>query len=347
MGQYHKPVNITAREYLLPHQIGCGLKACESIGGGIPAALAALLSYRPGNMPGDLGHHPMIGRWAGHRLLVVGDYAENSDIRGFDGPPLSKLYRLCEDAPDEEYHRRGNREDWRKQYAKELRRWNAKVRSKNPPFANITKQIWGVVENGMSVRFCGDGWMATVPVNSHATRGEDGRLHYEMRQTISEQERKLLLRLAGFVDTLTSPPEDLGRWPWDRPAHDLSWQNTTDGRADEGQTRVFANLTTREFYDPIAFGEQPTSAGIMRAAGDAGFSSAGALYAMLLHPKPRGGGDITQSKFPEIGRWRNSALLLTSEYGDEFPTTDQVKATFRNISDEVLRSTTNMMAEVD
>ena len=71
------------------------------------------------------------------------------------------------------------------------------------------------------------------------------------------------------------------------------------------------------------------------------FSSAACLWAMLLHPQSRGGGDIEPTEFPEIGRWRNNRLLLTSEYDDigtNSPSTSAVRQFFRDISAEVFAS---------
>jgi hypothetical protein len=61
------------------------------------------------------------------------------------------------------------------------------------------------------------------------------------------------------------------------------------------------------------------------------FSSAACLWAMLLHPEPRGGGDIEPTEFPEIGRWRHDRLLLTSEYDDN-GTTRRPRLPFGNSS---------------
>jgi hypothetical protein len=51
-----------------------------------------------GNMPADCSQSPLIGRWAGKRVLVQGDYAENDDIPGWQGPPLSRLYHSATSA---------------------------------------------------------------------------------------------------------------------------------------------------------------------------------------------------------------------------------------------------------
>ena len=102
MGQYHHPVCIEAEEGLSPHSLGCGLKEGEQgfTRPGTPNAIVALVCARGGNMPADCSQSPLIGRWAGKRVLVQGDYAEDDDIPNWDGPALSKLYTAMTPAED-------------------------------------------------------------------------------------------------------------------------------------------------------------------------------------------------------------------------------------------------------
>ena len=95
MGQYHIPVCPDLAEALMPHDVGCGLKSAEQLftRPGTCAALVALVSARGGNMPADCSQSPLIGRWAGKRVLVQGDYAKHHDIPGWKGPWVSKFYR--------------------------------------------------------------------------------------------------------------------------------------------------------------------------------------------------------------------------------------------------------------
>lgn len=89
MGQYHKTVNLDKREYLNPHALGDGLKLCEQSGSraGVSAALMLLLACSNGRGGGDIdlpeemaGYREVIGRWAGDRIAVVGDYAKDTDF---------------------------------------------------------------------------------------------------------------------------------------------------------------------------------------------------------------------------------------------------------------------------
>jgi hypothetical protein len=410
MGQYHKTVSMDAHEYLDPHPLGCMMKAWEQVGGGTVAALASLLAYKPGNMPADMGHHPMIGHWAGHRLLVVGDYAERRDIKKFQGPPLDRLYSLCNAAPNWDdfknipprvYYKQGRSESsdrWhlfgegpivRKVETAEMRFKEAMkdhnsrtVKGKYEVLPDISSKLRGLIEDALSIRFCGR-YNTAVPVMPLAQRGTDGHLHYVLpdylvRDTKPDRmgELDILWRMMGFggwdkhpTPDATCLPVGMDRWPWDRAPLDLSHHNVRDADADVGQTRVFANLDRREYVDPIAFGEQPTLAGIMRASacdhhqrmaidmligptgvqsnvrtGDNGLGCASAIWAMLLHPETRGGGDISAEDFSQVGRWRNNRLVLTSEYEGDFPSTDDVRSTFTDISGEVLQATALLAA---
>ena len=110
MGQYHHPVCIEAEEGLDPAGMDSGLKEGEQGFNrpSTPAAIVALVCARGGNMPADCSQSPLIGRWAGKRVLIQGDYAEDEDIPGWKGPRLSKLYRAMR--PVEE---RKPKKDWR------------------------------------------------------------------------------------------------------------------------------------------------------------------------------------------------------------------------------------------
>ena len=128
MGQYWKVVNLDKHEFIMPHTLGCGLKLCEQLAThpGTGAALIVLCAAMPeargggdfdleenwhgperkfpennctpGPMPED---YPTvakrtIGRWAGDRIALVGDYASNEDLeRGPGDPPISEVYYLC------------------------------------------------------------------------------------------------------------------------------------------------------------------------------------------------------------------------------------------------------------
>lgn len=83
MGQYHKVYNLDKREFIHAHEIDNGLKLLEQCGPGdqptTSDAVWLLLANSNGRGGGDAPKHPMVGRWAGDRLVVQGDYAEAGD----------------------------------------------------------------------------------------------------------------------------------------------------------------------------------------------------------------------------------------------------------------------------
>jgi hypothetical protein len=84
MGQYHKLFNLDKKEFVHAHQINNGLKLMEQCGPmhHVPStsdALWLLLANSNGRGGGDAKQHDLIGAWAGDRIVVQGDYAEESD----------------------------------------------------------------------------------------------------------------------------------------------------------------------------------------------------------------------------------------------------------------------------
>lgn len=81
MGQYHKLYNIDKKEMVNGHDIDCGLKLLEQVGfpESTSTALFLLIANSNGRGGGDAGSHPLIGRWAGDRIVLQGDYAKPSD----------------------------------------------------------------------------------------------------------------------------------------------------------------------------------------------------------------------------------------------------------------------------
>lgn len=95
MGQYWHVVNLDKWEGLHPHRLGSGLKLGEMVGThpGPAAALIILCAAMPERRGGgDLIDAAVVGRWAGDRIAIVGDYAEPHDIPGRDDADL--LYTL-------------------------------------------------------------------------------------------------------------------------------------------------------------------------------------------------------------------------------------------------------------
>ncbi len=110
MGQYWYPVNLDKHEFVDPHKLATGLKLWEQLANhpgtaGALIVLCAAMSEARGGGDFDLetnwhgpernlskrGAGPMpedypivaartIGRWAGDRIALVGDYAKDSDL---------------------------------------------------------------------------------------------------------------------------------------------------------------------------------------------------------------------------------------------------------------------------
>jgi hypothetical protein len=96
MGQYYYIVNLDKKQYLDPHAFGHGTKllAFSCFQGGANTALACLLANSNGRGGGDLdSENPIVGSWAGDRIVVAGDYAEIGDRGELDDN--ENLYSKC------------------------------------------------------------------------------------------------------------------------------------------------------------------------------------------------------------------------------------------------------------
>ena len=84
MGQYHVLVNVDKREVVNPHGLGLGLKQYEHTavngGGSLADAMYILMMTSPARGGGDFPQTDISGRWTGDRVLVLGDYTEDSDV---------------------------------------------------------------------------------------------------------------------------------------------------------------------------------------------------------------------------------------------------------------------------
>lgn len=79
MGQYYIVVNLTKEEYIQPHSLCNGAKLCEFSTGRTATALVLLLASGNGR-GGDWKEHELIGRWAGDRIVIAGDYADSGQF---------------------------------------------------------------------------------------------------------------------------------------------------------------------------------------------------------------------------------------------------------------------------
>lgn len=100
MGQYYKIVNLDKREYLHPHKLSSGLKLMELANSFPATVLPVLLAEGSGRGGGDFGDESgtsVAGRWAGDRVVVIGDYADKGRFvpEGMDAE--SSLYNQIEE----------------------------------------------------------------------------------------------------------------------------------------------------------------------------------------------------------------------------------------------------------
>ena len=161
MGQYYMIVNLDKREFLNPHKLGSGLKLWEMANTcTIAPALLALLACSNGRGGGDFEEDPIIGRWVGDRVAVVGDYAEPGDIPGIEQPEV--IYVLCK-PPTEikdiaEHYRKLAKEISDDKRSKEYQE-KARLLETSKPYKDISDKLLQLVERETDVKFVNkDGW---------------------------------------------------------------------------------------------------------------------------------------------------------------------------------------------
>lgn len=171
MGQYWKVVNLDKREFVDPHKLGCGLKLWEQLANhpGTGSALIILCAAMPeprgggdfdldenwhgpertfpehntspGPMPEDYSAIAArtIGRWAGDRIALVGDYADDSDLPAEFA--ASRIYGLCV-SPDD-----------MKRYPEDYEGVD-----KNSLYKDVSDDVCVVIEHELNGYFVGHGW---------------------------------------------------------------------------------------------------------------------------------------------------------------------------------------------
>lgn len=355
MGQYHVSVSPEAEETLTPYPLGCGAKEAEQgfTRPGTPAALVALVCARGGNMPADCSQSPLVGKWAGHRVLVQGDYAEDTDISGWDGPPLSLLYDAANNQQE-----RDDASAHREKIRAEGMSYPSLDWTRVPCYSDISNDAAAFIEAACNVRFFGDGWRNFVHVKPNGrVFGGCGTAEYVIDDTQENADSLSFLKRVGMK------PIDVQRVP-----RSGDWHGIRLDEIAEGQHRVLVNLDTMEYLNPVVFEQVPTLAGMVNSAPkgrkipllkkaekdcDYLVDVAGALFALLCHPERRGGGDMPsgieemkaidaeRSKHAKLfkgaegfkGRWRGGHILGTCEHQHEnWPTTEEVLASGTDIS---------------
>jgi hypothetical protein len=102
MGQYHQLYNTDKKEFVHAHHIDNGLKLLEQVGfeKSTSTALFLLVANSNGRGGGDAKPHPMIGRWAGDRIVVQGDYADANDTGYISDDEIKKYTDISADVLD-------------------------------------------------------------------------------------------------------------------------------------------------------------------------------------------------------------------------------------------------------
>lgn len=131
MGQYHHLVNVDKKEVVNPHGLGLGLKQWEHLGdfdGTLADAMYILMMTSPARGGGDLPQTDISGRWTGDRVLVLGDYTEDSDVPSI--PNVGLLY------------------------------------SESDHYTDITDMVAKAFETVFRIRISGEGWKSRVKLET-------------------------------------------------------------------------------------------------------------------------------------------------------------------------------------
>jgi hypothetical protein len=101
MGQYYYIVNIDKKQFLYPHKFGDGLKLLEfgCSACGTLTGLTILLADGNNRGGGDLrSENPIIGTWAGDRIVIAGDYADADNFGVKTSTPKAQGRNLFDEA---------------------------------------------------------------------------------------------------------------------------------------------------------------------------------------------------------------------------------------------------------
>jgi hypothetical protein len=167
MGQYHLTVSLTKREFVHPHALGDGFKLVEQASsgpGGIGSALTLLLAASNGYGGGDFGAtdtRGVIGRWAGDRIAVVGDYAEPGDLAPEHEAEI--VYDLC-GTPHQVLERAAHLAGYARRSGKIQYAERAARLKRSEPYADVTPLVRDYLEReGIAVYGDGEGWIPRKP----------------------------------------------------------------------------------------------------------------------------------------------------------------------------------------
>lgn len=161
MGQYWIPINLDKKEFIHPHKLGSGLKLWEQLANnpGTGAALVLLCAaQREPRGGGDLAPDGkgMIGRWAGDRIALVGDYAEDSDLPA--KYKASELYQQCQDKTVLVYNDVAKGAVYQMGHGEHKGKFAHYKVVKKAKYRDISAAVCKVLERELGGKFEGDGW---------------------------------------------------------------------------------------------------------------------------------------------------------------------------------------------
>lgn len=291
MGQYHKLICATAGTALRASSLNCDSKAIAQIDSDpILASLALLLAGELGDHPRDLPWAPT-GIWGGHAPVMIGDYAEDTDMIDRDDILPGGEISLYENSGMKKGPVKAGR------------------RTKTPKC--VGEALKPILERALSLRFTDmdidgrvdetDGYLVHVAPSSAHPSGWDRRT-----EGLTPEYNKM-------CDFLHENDAHIIRGDWRRPPARMSGapDNVPSvGEAGAGDKLIWVNLDRQEFIDPQPLGDTPDLAGVM-----CGISSK-AVLSMLFMDEQRGGGDIHHCGPIYItGRWRGDRIVLMGTKG--------------------------------
>lgn len=300
MGQYYKLTCPETGTHVSPHTLGSFVKAYEQVWStSQPAALAFLCSAGRGDHPRDLPWAP-VGLWAGKMPLMVGDYADDGDLRGRDKllrQGEASIYGSCTDKPGmltvstKAKRQRNIAEAFIPIYERVCNVRAADLNEAGTVMPNANQ--WG--REFFPVVSTPSGWEINLGPEDVEGDREKAREYYERCGAFKVthwQRNPVRVTVNAFVPKMPVP--DL------IPSHE-------DG---QGGAMLWVNLDRREFIDPAAMGDIPDLVGVMTGM------SARAVLAMLVHHERRGGGDLGNlGPIQAAGRWRGDRIVLLGEAG--------------------------------
>lgn len=193
MGQYWYPVNLTKRECIHPHKLGAGLKLWEQLAAspGVGAALIILCAampeprgggdfdldenwhgpertfpkhnVTPGPMPEDYAAiaKRTIGRWAGDRIALVGDYAKDTDLAPDDH--ASTIYERCQPQTRDVWNNKPAGAEYRSAGGAHAGKYLHIIETAPAEFRDISADVARVIEHELQGRYTGTGWREWTP----------------------------------------------------------------------------------------------------------------------------------------------------------------------------------------